>query len=227
MISIPRWIGIGWAQKLQQGASKPPEECITVLCMNFGQVGHQTLPPKKRFWRTWSFNFDWKVVCPCPGSMEHDSKTCSLACGWAYGCTIALVAAIIIVKAKQDSNPFVLDTVETTPTATSFCAISIHVFLPRLCGPASVWGVVASLSYNNFLLTVCVRKTECGHVWQPGFLYSTLGPLASPSCTKHISATDSSHRSEHDRLEEHLLTWLVLSASLRCSGISLEQEVLM
>ena len=77
-----------------------------------------------------------------------------------------------MVKAKQHSNPIVLDTVETTPTATSFCAISIHVFLPRLCGPTTVWGVVASLSYNHFLLTVCVRKTECGHVWQPGFLSS-------------------------------------------------------
>ena len=104
--------------------------------------------------------------------MEHDSKTCSLACGWAYGCTMLLVAAIIMVKAKHHWNPFMLDTAETTPTATSFCAISIQTFLPRLCGPASVWGVVASLSYNNFLLTVCVCKSECGHVWQPGFLCS-------------------------------------------------------
>ena len=174
-MSIPMWIVIGWAQKLQQGASKPPGECITILCMNFGQIGHQTLPPKKikkKFGGTWAFNFHWKVVCPCPGSMEHDSKTCSLACGWAYGCTMLLVAAIIMVKAKHHWNPLVMDTAETTPTATSFCAISIQTFLPRLCGPASVWGVVASWSYNNFLLTVCVCKSECGHVWQPGFLSS-------------------------------------------------------
>ena len=57
--------------------------------------------------------------------------------------------------------------------------------------------------------------------------FSPLGLLVLPSCTKHISATDSSHRSEHDRLEEHLLTSLVLSASLRCSGISLQREILM
>ena len=100
-----------------------------------------------------SLNFHWKVVCPCPGSMEHGSKTCSLACGSAYGCTMLLVAAIIMVKAKHHWNPFVPDTAETTPTATSFCAISIHVFLPRLC-------------------PFCVCKSECEHVWQPGFLSS-------------------------------------------------------
>ena len=225
-MSIPMW-NKNWVSPKNYDRVLPNHQENALLCMNFGQVGHQTLPPKKMSWRTWAFNFHWKVVCPCPGSMEHDSQTCSLACGWAYGCTMLLVAAIIIVKAKQHSNPFVLDTVETTPTARSFCAISIHVFLPRLCGPASVWGVVASLSYNRFLLTVCVCRSECEHVWQPGFLYSTLEGLASPSCTKHISATDSSPQPKHGGLEQHLVTWLVLSASLRCSGISLEREILM
>ena len=169
-MSIPIWIGIGWAQKLQQSASKPPGECIALYEFRPNCLPNSS--PNKNVLANLSLNFHWKVVCPCPGSMEHGSKTCSLACGWAYGCTMLLVAAIIMVKAKHHWNPFVPDTAETTPTATSFCAISIQTFLPRLCGPASVWGVVASLSYNNFLLTVCVCKTKCGHVWQPGFLSS-------------------------------------------------------
>ena len=121
-----------------------------LLRMNFGQIGHQTVLSKNAL-----ANLSWKVVCPCPGSMEHDSKTCSLACGWAYGCTIALVAAIIMVKAKQHWNPFVLDTVETTPTATSFCAISIHVFLPGLCPRQSgVWS-------HLYLITIfCLQSVS-------------------------------------------------------------------
>ena len=57
--------------------------------------------------------------------------------------------------------------------------------------------------------------------------FSPLGRLVLPSCTKHISATDSSHRSEHDPLEQHLVTWSFLSSSSRCSGISLQWEILM
>ena len=52
--------------------------------------------------------------------------------------------------------------------------------------------------------------------------FSPLGRLVLPSCTKHISATGSSHRSEHDPLEQHLVTWSFLSSSSRCSGISLQ-----
>ena len=151
-------------------------------------------------------------------------KACGLACGGAYGCTIALVAAIIMVKAKQHSNPIVLDTVETTPNATSFCAISIQAFLPRLCLRRSgMWSHLHLITI--FRLQSVSAKPNADMFDNLGF--SPLGRLVLPSCTKHISATDSSHRPEHDRLEEHLLTWLVLSASLRCSGISLEQEILM
>ena len=148
--------------------------------------------------------------------MEHDSKKCGLACGWAYGCTIALVAAIVIVRAKHHWNPFVLDTAETMATAMSFCAISIQVFLPRLCLRRSgMW------SHPHRIAIFCLQSVsaKANEMFDnPG----SLGRLVLPSCTKHISATDSSHQPKHGCLEQHLVTWLVLSTSSRCCGISLQ-----
>ena len=124
-------------------------------CINFGQIGHQTVPPKKMFWRTWAFTFTERLFACVQGPWNMIPKACGLACGWAYGCTIALVAAIIMVKAKQHSNPIVLDTVETTPTATSFCAISIQAFLPRLCLRRSgIW------SHLHLIAIFCLQSVS-------------------------------------------------------------------
>ena len=162
--------GIGWAQKNYHTAL-PKRHENALLCMKFVQIVFQTLPPQKNVLANLSLNFHWKVVCPCPGSMEHDSKTCSLACGWAYGCTMLLVAAIIMVKAKHHWNPFVPDTAETTPTATSFCAISIQAFLPRLCPRRSgIW------SHLHLITIFCLRSvsaranTAAGGSLAPRFL---------------------------------------------------------
>ena len=208
------------------GASEPPWKCFTLY--EFWPNRPLNLTSKKCFGELELLTFTEKLFAHVQGPWNMIWRTCGLACGWAYGCTIPLVAAIVIVRAKHHWNPFVLDTAETTPTATSFCAISIHVFLPGLCPRRSgVWSHLYLITIFCFTVCVCVCKSECGHVWQPGCLYSPLGRLVLPSCTKHISATDSSHRPEHDHLEEHLLTSLVLSASLRCSGISLQWEMLM
>ena len=130
-----------------------------------------------------------------------------------------LVAAIISVKAKHHWNPFALDTAETTPTAMSFCAISIHVFLPRLClRQSGMWSHLHLITI--FCLQSVSARANADMLDNLGF--SPLGRLVSPSCTKHISATDSSHQQKHGRLEQHLVTWLVLSTSLRCCGISLQ-----
>jgi len=44
----------------------------------------------------------------------------SLTCGRAYGCTMALAAAIVNVIATESCKPFALATTETKNTATSF-----------------------------------------------------------------------------------------------------------
>ena len=82
-----------------------------------------------------------------------------------------LVAAIIMVKAKHHWNPFVPDTAETTPTATSFCAISIQAFLPRLCPRRSgMW------SHLRLITIFCLRSvsaranTAAGGSLAPHFL---------------------------------------------------------
>ena len=163
--------GIGWAQKITNRCFQTTRRMHYSTLYEFWPSRPPNSSPKKRFWQTWACNFHWKVVCPCPGSMEHDSKTCRLACGWAYGCTIALVAAIIIVKAKQHSNPFVLDTVETTPTATSFCAISIQAFLPRLCPRRSgMWSRLRLITIFCLRSVSARANTAAGGSLAPRFL---------------------------------------------------------
>ena len=49
-----------------------------------------------------------------------------LACGCKKGCTMALVAAIAMVMAKDSSRESSLPTTDTKATATSFWTISMY-----------------------------------------------------------------------------------------------------
>ena len=88
-------------------------------------------------------------------------------CGWAYGCTSALVAAIPNESATDSWNPFALLTTETSATATSFWTISIQT-----CRPVLKFG-----GFNVFgRMQHTFRKT----IWQLGMHCSKLKTGSGP-----------------------------------------------
>ena len=202
-MSIPTWIGIGWVQNITAGPWNyiNVHYFVWILAKKcFGELELKGCLPMCRVHGTWFQNMQ-------PG-LRLSIRLHHSACCSHHHCEGE--TALEPIRAGHSGDHAHRDEL--------LC--NFHPRVSASVASTTVWGVVASLSYNNFLLAVCVCKSERGHVWQPGFLYSTLGPLASPSCTKHISATDSSPQPKPGRLEQHLVTWLVLSTSSRCCDIS-------
>ena len=107
-----------------------------LLRMNFGQIGHQTVLSKNAL-----ANLSWKVVCPCPGSMEHDSKTwCSHHHGEGE-------TALEPIRAGHSGDHAHRDEL--------LC--NFHPRVSAWVVSTTVWGVVASLSYNYM---ICLQSVS-------------------------------------------------------------------
>ena len=63
-MSILMWIGIGRAQNY---SVLPNHQENALLCMNFGQISHQTVPPEKMFCRTWALTFAERLFAHVQG----------------------------------------------------------------------------------------------------------------------------------------------------------------
>ena len=112
-------------------------ELRSLLCMNMNE--YCNIGPRRNTIVTQLFHssysrheFQTSIVWKMRGAWKTSSlnQAHSLTCGRAYGCTMALVAAIINVIATDSCKPFALATTETKNTATSFWTISIQILLP-------------------------------------------------------------------------------------------------